>query len=90
MAPPRQSISPSVARSLDAGEVSELAATAKALPDGWVVAVLPPHGQLTITPREQLRAYHRCHVADSALGVVYRADYRGIRVPPVAPVTLQA
>lgn len=77
-------LSPSVARSLDAGEAADLVELARALPDGWVVMVTPPHGQLVMLPRRYAHAHHRCYVADRELACVYRANgMHGVRVPAV-------
>lgn len=77
-------LSPSVARSLDAQEVADLAELARGLPDGWIVLVTPPHGQLVMLPRQYARGYHRCHVADRELACIYRADgMHSVRVPAV-------
>jgi hypothetical protein len=73
---------PSAARLLNEVETLDLAAIARSLPAGWVVAIEPPHGQLTIRPRSYLEVAVRCHVADAELGVIYRMDSRqGRRVP---------
>jgi hypothetical protein len=70
----------SVARLLSTHDAEQLAATARCLPPGWVVAVSPPHGQLTIRPRAHVDADHRTWVADGSLGVIYRIDARrGVR-----------
>lgn len=70
--------------SFDPFEVSQLAATAEALPDGWIVQVTPPHGQLCMLPRRYARAHHRCLIGDGELRIVYYGDgVRGVRVPPV-------
>jgi len=77
-------LSPSVARSLDAVEVESLVELARGLPDGWIVMVTPPHGQLVMLPRRYAYAYHRCYVADRELSRVYRANgIDGIRVPAI-------
>lgn len=63
-------------------EVDDLIAVARALPDGWVVQITPPHGQLVMLPRSYAHAFHRCVVADRELSLVYRADgLHGVRVP---------
>jgi hypothetical protein len=77
-------LSPSVARSLSALEATELADNARGLPEGWIVMVTPPHGQLAMLPRPYAHAFHRCHVGDRQLARIYRADgVDGIRVPHV-------
>ena len=84
MAATRGRLSAAAGGSFDALEVSQLAATAEALPDGWIVQVTPPAGQLCMLPRRYARAYHRCLVADGELRIVYYADgLRGIRVPAI-------
>jgi len=63
-------------------EALELAATARALPDGWIVMVTPPHGQLVMLPRRYAHAHHRCWVSDGELACTYRANgMHSIRVP---------
>jgi hypothetical protein len=80
----RGRLSAAAGGSFDALEVSQLAATAEALPDGWIVQVTPPHGQLCILPRRYAHAHHRCLVGDGQLRIVYYADgVRGIRSPAV-------
>ena len=63
---------PSVARLLSASEVSDLAATALALPADWCVQILPPSGQLSVVPLDQRRTHHRCWTAAAAWGACRR------------------
>lgn len=65
-------VSPSAARALSDLETDDLRATALALPDGWVVALIPPYGQVVIEPRANRHRYHRCWVGDRVLGRLYR------------------
>lgn len=82
MAATRGRLSPSVARSLKPSEALELAATAQGLPDGWIVQVTPPHGQLVMLPRRYAFAHHRCWVSDRELACTYRANgMHSVRVP---------
>ncbi len=72
----------SAASVLDDREVSDLIALARALPDGWVVQITPPHGQLVMLPRRYAHAFHRCVIADRELSLVYHADgLHSVRVP---------
>lgn len=70
---------PSAARLLSALEQSELAATALALPAGWVVQVTAPHGQLAILPREYVHEQVRTFIADGQARRIYRHRWRPIR-----------
>jgi hypothetical protein len=63
---------PSAARALSSFEAEQLAATARALPEDWVVVVEPPHGQLAITPNAGRHGFHRCWVASGALRRISR------------------
>ena len=56
--------SPSVARPLSASEAAELAATALALPESWVLTIEPSWGQLSIHPRAEARYRGMVWVAD--------------------------
>lgn len=70
----------SAASVLQPEEVADLIAIARELPDGWVVQITPPHGQLVMLPRHYAHAFHRCVVADRELSLVYKADgLHGIR-----------
>ncbi len=72
----------SVASVLQPDEVGQLVALARALPDGWIVQITPPHGQLVMLPRSYAHAFHRCVIADRELSLVYKADgLHGVRVP---------
>ncbi len=72
----------SAASVIQPDEVRQLVDLARALPDGWIVQITPPHGQLVMLPRRYAYAYHRCVVADRELACVYRANgLHGIRVP---------
>lgn len=58
-----EATAPSAARHLDLFEAEQLKAIALALPDSWAVQILPPFGQLAITPLASRRVHHRCWTA---------------------------
>jgi hypothetical protein len=62
----------SVASVLRAGEVADLVAIALSLPEDWCVQVLPPHGQLSVTPLTTRRTHHRCWTAARRWGAIRR------------------
>lgn len=45
-------------------EAEALAAIALSLPDGWVVCILAPEGQVAIGPADELPYHTRCWCAD--------------------------
>lgn len=49
---------------LSALEREDIAAVALALPEGWIVQLEPPHGQMAITPRVGAPQYVACWSAD--------------------------
>lgn len=62
--------------------VEALREIALALPDGWIVQVTGPHGQLVMLPRQYAHAHHRLLAADRELSCVYAQNgLHGIRVP---------
>lgn len=65
---PPARLSPCVARSFSASDVSELTEVAGCLPHGWCLAVESPHGQLALTP---VNGYHWAH-----RGMVFAPDGR--------------
>jgi hypothetical protein len=67
---------PSVARSLSDSERIDLAASASALPDDWVVVIEPPYGQLAITPRKGSMRFHRSWVAHGASSRIFHDNGR--------------
>jgi hypothetical protein len=68
--------SPSVARSLSALEAEGIIATAKGLPPSWCVQILPPHGQISISPLAERARHTYCWVASRSLGRVTREPRR--------------
>lgn len=68
----RGETSPSVARALSELESECLAAIALALPSSWVVSVEPPFGQISITPVEGRKRFHRSWVASGSQRRIYR------------------
>ena len=70
VAPPGEGTVPSAARVLKAVEVAQLASIARALPSSWCVQLLPPHGQLSITPLRGRPVHHRCFTAAAEWGAV--------------------
>jgi hypothetical protein len=67
---------PSAARRLQRSEARELGETARALPDGWVVAIEAPYGQLAILPAPHVRHSVGCWVADKATSSCRRIAWR--------------
>jgi hypothetical protein len=67
---------PSAARRLTALEAQQLGATAKALPDGWVVHVEAPHGQLALVPARDIVWQVGTWFADKRIGACRRTPYR--------------
>lgn len=57
-------------------EVESLAAIALALPDGWIVAVLAPSGQVAIGPEGELPYHVRCWRADPRTRRIRRGVHR--------------
>lgn len=70
--PPRGRLSPSVARALSDLETADVIAIARALPLDWQVAIEPPFGQVSISPRQGARRFHRCIVASRSIGRITR------------------
>ena len=67
---------PSAARRLSVLEAHELGETAMALPDGWVVTVEAPYGQLALVPAANVRWHTGCFVADRRSRRVTRLPWR--------------
>jgi hypothetical protein len=70
--------SASVASTLLPEEVEALAAIALALPDGWIVAVLAPDGQLAIGPENEIPYHTRCWSASPATRRIRRRPWRPV------------
>jgi len=79
VAPPWGRLSPSVARPLSPSEAADVKATALGLPESWCVQVLPPHGQLAITPLGERERATLCWVASRSLGRITREPWRPAR-----------
>ena len=62
----------SAAKALSSSEVEQLKATAMTLPLSWVVCIEPPYGQLAISPGTERKIRHRCWVASTAQGRIFR------------------
>lgn len=69
---PGKQIVPSAARPLSALEAAQLASVARELPDGWILQIEAPYGQVAITPRDEAPYHVRCWVSDPALQRTYR------------------
>ena len=67
---------PSAARRLTRSEASELGETAKALPDGWLVTVEAPYGQLSIAPGSTAKEGVGLWFADKRIGACRRRPWR--------------
>lgn len=63
VATPRGMAVTSAASVLSDREKTDLIAVARGLPETWAVQVLPPHGQLAITPLAGRPVHHRCYTA---------------------------
>ncbi len=66
----------SVASVLLPEEIEALATIALALPDGWVVAILAPHGQVAIAPDAEMPYHTRCWQADRRRRTVRKQPFR--------------
>jgi hypothetical protein len=67
-------LSPSVARPLSPHEADQLGTIALGLPESWVVQILPPFGQLGISPAGERLVRHRCHTAWASRRVITREN----------------
>ena len=59
-------------------EVEALAAIALALPEGWIVAVLAPNGQVAIGPDNEVPYHVRCWQADGRVRRIRRQPLRRV------------
>lgn len=59
-------------------EIEALATLALALPDGWIVAILAPNGQVAMGPDSEIPYHTRCWEADPLRRRIRRRPLRQV------------
>ena len=78
MASPGEASASVASSDLFPAEVEALAAIALALPEGWIVAVLAPNGQVAIGPDNEVPYHVRCWQADGRTRRIRRQPLRRV------------